>query len=90
MVRKIILPGLCLGAMAWANSYTVILEGKVSMEDGSPPPFQVSVERLCSDSRNGVPGPLVSKKGEWVWRLEHGSHGGPDTEHGGPDGCPVQ
>jgi Tfp pilus assembly protein PilF len=70
MVRKLVLPGICLGAIAWANSYPVILKGKVTMEDGSPPPFQVSVERLCSDSRNGVPGPLVSKKGEWVWRLE--------------------
>jgi Tfp pilus assembly protein PilF len=77
MIRKNAWLVICLGAgffvaapVATANTYMVVLKGKVTMEDGTPPPFQVSVERLCSDSRNGVPGPLVSKKGEWVWRLE--------------------
>jgi Tfp pilus assembly protein PilF len=52
------------------NVYSVVFKGKVTMEDGTAPTMPVSVERLCSDSKNGTPGPLVSKKGEWVWRLD--------------------
>jgi Tfp pilus assembly protein PilF len=77
-MRRNALLFFCLGAaffsagrVAVANTYTVVLKGKVTMEDGTPPPIAVSIERLCSDSRNGTPGPLINKKtGEWVWRLE--------------------
>jgi Tfp pilus assembly protein PilF len=55
---------------AVANTYDVVVKGKVTMEDGTPPPFAVAVERLCSDSPNGTPGPLVSKKGDWIWKLQ--------------------
>lgn len=58
------------GTSARADTYPVILKGTVTMEDGSPPPFIVSIERVCSDFQTDTPGPLTSKKGEWVWRLE--------------------
>jgi len=53
-----------------ADTYAVILKGTVTMEDGSPPPFIVSIERSCSDFQTDTPGPLTNKKGEWIWRLE--------------------
>lgn len=59
----------CAGWTAKANYYWVIVKGKVTMEDGSPPPFIVSVERVCSDLYGDAPGPLTNKKGEWLWRL---------------------
>jgi tetratricopeptide (TPR) repeat protein len=40
------------------------------MEDGSPPPFIVSIERICMPSFADAPGPLTNKKGEWVWRMD--------------------
>ena len=56
--------------LALADTYPVIIQGKVTMEDGSAPPFQVSIERVCSDGQGDVPGPLTNKKGEWLWRIE--------------------
>jgi Tfp pilus assembly protein PilF len=55
---------------AAADTYQVIVHGKVQMEDGSPPPFSAVIERICSDAQGDVPGPLTNKKGEWIWRLE--------------------
>jgi Flp pilus assembly protein TadD len=60
----------CVGTTARADTYPVILMGTVTMEDGSPPPFIVSIERVCSDFQSDTPGPLTNKKGEWIWRLE--------------------
>lgn len=60
----------CAGTTARADTYPVILMGTVTMEDGSPPPFIVSIERVCSDFQTDTPGPLTNKKGEWIWRLE--------------------
>lgn len=60
-----------LAGTAMADTYPVIVKGRVLMEDGTPPPFTVSVERSCTDSKSGTPGPLVNKKnGEWTWRIE--------------------
>jgi Tfp pilus assembly protein PilF len=56
--------------IAWADTYQVILKGTVTLEDGSPPPFSVGVERICSDETGSAPGPITNKKGEWIWRLE--------------------
>ncbi len=56
--------------IAFADTYPVILQGTVTLEDGTPPPFSVVIERTCSDAIGGTPGPLTNKKGEWVWRLE--------------------
>ncbi len=55
---------------ATADTYPIILTGTVTMEDGSPPPFIVSIQRSCSDFQSDTPGPLTNKKGEWIWRLE--------------------
>jgi Tfp pilus assembly protein PilF len=53
-----------------ADTYPVIVRGTVTMEDGSPPPFTVGIERVCSDSSGSAPGPITNKKGEWTWRVD--------------------
>jgi Flp pilus assembly protein TadD len=70
-------PGMCLivGALslippAAADTYTLILRGKVMMQDGSPPPKSVGIERICSDEYGSAPGPPTDKKGEYLWRME--------------------
>ena len=60
----------CLAGTAAGDTYILILKGKVVMQDGSPPPKTVSVERHCSDSAGSAPGPLANRKGEYVWRME--------------------
>lgn len=77
MLRPRVLCGLLLTAAlfsyvppAVANTYQVIVTGKVTMEDGSPPPFTVGIERICSDLQGSAPGPITNKKGEYLWRLE--------------------
>jgi hypothetical protein len=55
---------------AAAESYPLIIKGKVTMPDGSPPPFTVGVERVCSDSQGSAPGPITDKKGEYLWRMD--------------------
>jgi Tfp pilus assembly protein PilF len=52
-----------------ADVYPVILHGKVMMEDGSPPPVTVAIERICSDNYGSMPGVLTDKKGEYIWRI---------------------
>jgi tetratricopeptide (TPR) repeat protein len=52
-----------------AEEYTVILRGKVTMADGSAPPFTVGLERKCSDVYGDKPGPLTNKKGEYIWTM---------------------
>ena len=60
----------CLAGTAAGDTYILILKGKVLMQDGSPPPKTVSVERYCSDSAGSAPGPITNRKGEYVWRME--------------------
>jgi tetratricopeptide (TPR) repeat protein len=67
---------LCIGAgllcsmqPASAEDKALILTGKVQMEDGSPPPKGVAIQRICSDS-GSAPGPLVDKNGNWLWRMD--------------------
>jgi len=55
---------------AFADTYPVILHGKVEMEDGSPPPIIVLVERLCSNQYGDMPGVRTNKKGEYIWRMD--------------------
>jgi hypothetical protein len=55
---------------ATAEVYNVIIKGKVTMADGSPPPFTVSIERVCTDLQGSAPGPLANKKGEYTWRMD--------------------
>jgi Flp pilus assembly protein TadD len=52
------------------ETYSVVLHGKVTMPDGSPPPVRGAVERVCSDGTGSAPGPLVDKKGEFIWRMD--------------------
>jgi tetratricopeptide (TPR) repeat protein len=68
---------ICLGAglfsfiePAAGETYPVILRGKVTMPDGSPPPIVVGLERICSDGYGSRPGPLTDKKGEYIWRMD--------------------
>jgi Tfp pilus assembly protein PilF len=61
---------LCLIPPVSADSYPVILSGKVTLPDGSPPPIQMGLERVCSDNQGSGPGPLTNKKGEYIWRLD--------------------
>ncbi len=67
----ILLVSVCsVTQFAWADRYPVILHGKVMMDDGSPPPIPVEVERVCSDLYGSMPGVLTDKKGEYIWRME--------------------
>jgi Tfp pilus assembly protein PilF len=77
MVSKHMFLGGCLAAAslgftgsAAADTYPVILRGKVVMQDGSVPPVILAIERVCSDVAGDRPGTLTDKKGEYVWRLE--------------------
>jgi Tfp pilus assembly protein PilF len=77
MVRASALACICVAAaffctrrMAMADTYPVIVMGTVTMEDGSPPPFSVAIERICTPSFGDAPGPVTNKKGQWEWRLE--------------------
>lgn len=60
----------CAGQTTISEFYPIIVSGKVTMEDGSPPPFSVGIERVCSDLYGDAPGPLTNKKGEWVWKMQ--------------------
>src|SRR5689334_4322535 len=69
--------GICLATSflfsvrpAAAEVYPLIIKGKVTMPDGSPPPFAAGIERVCSDSQGSAPGPLTDKKGEYLWRMD--------------------
>ncbi len=55
---------------ASAEVYPLIIKGKVTMPDGSPPPFSVGIERICSDIQGSAPGPTTNKKGEFLWRMD--------------------
>lgn len=52
---------------AQQNGTTIILEGRVVMPDGTPPPKSVGIERVCSDLYGSAPGPLTDKKGHYIW-----------------------
>src|SRR5579864_2799921 len=75
LVRVLYGIGLLVASFGWiqpasADTYKVIVMGKVAMEDGSPPPFTVGIERVCSDIQGSAPGPITNKKGEYTWRME--------------------
>jgi Flp pilus assembly protein TadD len=72
-----VIPGTCLVASllfsiqpAASEVYPLIIRGKVTMPDGSPPPFTAGIERICSDSQGSAPGPTTDKKGEYLWRID--------------------
>jgi Flp pilus assembly protein TadD len=77
MFSKRMFLGVCLAAAFLgfagplaADTYPVILHGKVVMQDGSPPPVIMGIERVCSDVNGSRPGTLTDKKGEYIWRME--------------------
>jgi len=70
MIWKRALLFVALAASAFADTYPVIISGTVTLEDGTPPPFTVAIERICSDPTMSGPGPITNKKGEWLWRLQ--------------------
>jgi cytochrome c-type biogenesis protein CcmH/NrfG len=45
----------------------IIMEGRVVMPDGTPPPKSVGLERQCTDIQGSEPGPITDKKGHYVW-----------------------
>jgi hypothetical protein len=51
---------------AAGDNYQAIVTGKVTMEDGSAPPFTSGIERVCSDIQGSGPGPIANKKDEFV------------------------
>ena len=61
---------LAFGATLSADTYSIILHGKVTMPDGAPPPISVGIERICSNSYGSAPGPVTNKKGEYIWRMD--------------------
>jgi Tfp pilus assembly protein PilF len=61
---------VCFLQPASADTYQLILQGKVTMADGSPPPKPVSIERFCSNESGSAPGPITNSKGEYLWRME--------------------
>ena len=72
-----VIVGTCLVAIllfsiqpAAAETYPLIIKGKVTMPDGSAPPFTAGIERICSDSQGSAPGPITDKKGEYMWRMD--------------------
>lgn len=60
----------CAGQTTISEFYPIIVTGKVTLEDGSAPPFSALIQRKCSDPAGDAPGPLTNKKGEWTWRLQ--------------------
>lgn len=61
---------VCVTQPVAAENYPLIVKGKVTMPDGSPPPFTVGIERVCSDAAGSAPGPITDKKGEYLWRMD--------------------
>jgi Tfp pilus assembly protein PilF len=61
---------ICSFHPLFATVYPIIVKGKVTMEDGSPPPFTAGIERICSDVAGTAPGPTTNKKGEYLWRMD--------------------
>jgi tetratricopeptide (TPR) repeat protein len=55
---------------AYSQALPLIVRGKVTMQDGSPPPKSVGIQRICDDIQGSAPGPLTDKNGAYVWRME--------------------
>jgi Ca-activated chloride channel homolog len=57
---------LCFQLLPAADLF---LHGKVTMEDGSPPPKPVTIERPCQDSEIASFVATTNVKGEFIWKL---------------------
>jgi tetratricopeptide (TPR) repeat protein len=70
-IAGIICFSLIAGAFIPARAQTLILRGKVTMPDGSPPPKVVGTVRTCTDNTGTQPGPLTDKLGNFVWTMQN-------------------
>src|SRR5579863_6346977 len=60
------------GAFGQITGWSVIyLHGKVTMEDGTPPPKMAVIERQCSDGNGDGNVAYTDKTGLYTWRLEY-------------------
>ena len=57
-------------AYSQGQAQPLIVRGKVTMQDGTPPPKPVGIQRICDDIQGSAPGPLTGKDGAYVWRME--------------------
>src|ERR1700733_12120510 len=60
----------CVASAQITGWSTIFLHGKVTMEDGSPPPKMVVIERQCSDSSFPDNVAYTDKNGLYTWKLE--------------------
>lgn len=60
---------LACGALGQSDNWTIIiLHGKVTMEDGTPPPKMVVIEQQCSDQLSGDNVAYTEKNGTFTWK----------------------
>ncbi len=60
------------GAFGQITGWSVIfLHGKVTMEDGTPPPKLAVIERSCSDGNGDGNVAYSDKLGQFTWRMEY-------------------
>jgi len=64
------LASLAASRLPATETIKVILRGKVTLADGSPPPATVGIQRICSDYQGDAPGPITNKKGEYIWQMD--------------------
>lgn len=72
LMRPALLAGVFLAALALtrhAEANSLILRGKVVMEDGSPPNRSIGIERFCHDT-GGQRESQTDKKGDYAWVME--------------------
>ncbi len=69
IIVSISLAGTVAARHVSGETIPVIVRGKVTMQDGSPPPATVGIQRLC-DENGSAPGTVTNKKGEYVWQMD--------------------
>ncbi len=72
LMRLALLAGVFLAAFALtpsAEANSLVLRGKVVMEDGSPPNRSIGIERFCHDT-GGQRESQTDKKGDYSWVME--------------------
>jgi Ca-activated chloride channel family protein len=63
---------MAAGAFGQGNNSTIIiLHGKVTLEDGLPPPKMVVIEQMCSDQLSPDNVALSEKNGQFTWRRSY-------------------
>jgi len=70
MWSRLLLFGFIIVPTVFGQTYPLIVRGKVTMQDGTPPPKPAGIQRVCSDIQGSAPGPVTDKKGEYLWRMD--------------------